>query len=290
MSGVKSELMQKQRETYLELGYLKVRKALPSQVLQNVIDDIEREVDRRAYELFEAGEITDLCRDDPFAARWYNVWRQMGREQGSFGWHACTFGLAMYQLWIHPAILDAVESLIGPELQFNGDFWVRPKLPAEGITTIPWHQDSAYIPETEKAHLLTLWLPLVPVDANNGALQFLPGTHHLEIQKHDDRKAGALPTTSFDPAEGREVVTLDMEPGDFVLFNNRTFHRSTVNQASSVRWSIDFRYSEVGTSMDHLWHGDMCFTVRSSRQPDSVPGWDRVAAQWQKSSQRVNHP
>ena len=121
MSGVKSELIQKQRAEYLELGYLKVTEAIPLEVLQNVIDDLENEVNRRAQELYRAGEITDLRQDDPFATRWYNLWRQRGGEQKSFGWHACTFGPGMYELWIYPVILDVVESLIGPEIQFNGD-------------------------------------------------------------------------------------------------------------------------------------------------------------------------
>ena len=63
------------------------------------------------------------------------------------------------------------------DIQFNGDFWVRPKLPNEKLTTLPWHQDSAYMPHTENDTHLTVWLPLVDVKTENGALQFLPGSH-----------------------------------------------------------------------------------------------------------------
>ena len=141
-----------------------------------------------------------------------------------------------------------------------------------------------------KGHLTNPSASAVPVEAEYGALQFVPGTHHLGIQEHDNLATGSLPTTSFDPAEGTEVITLLMEPGDFVVFNNRVFHRSTVNHASSIRWSVDFRYSAAGTPMGELWHREMRFVVRSSREPNSVPGWDQVAELWQQSSQREEFP
>ena len=195
------------------------------------------------------------------------------------------FSRALFDLWVEPAILDAVEALIGPEIQFNGDFWVRPKLPDEQETTLPWHQDSGYMPDTAHQRLLTLWLPLVETSAENGTLQFLPGSQQMGIQEHATQ-SGSFRTTAFDPAADAAIDTVAMSPGDFVLFDNLVFHRSTVNRADVVRWSIDFRYSPVGTPMDHLWHADMAFTARSRRHPERAATWEQVANARQHSSQR----
>ena len=195
------------------------------------------------------------------------------------------FSRALFDLWVEPEILDVVEALIGPEIQFNGDFWVRPKLPDEQQTTLPWHQDSGYMPDTADHRLLTLWMPLVDTNAENGTLQFLPGSQKMGIQDHATQ-SGSFRTTAFDPAADAEIDIVAMSPGDFVLFDNLVFHRSTVNRADTVRWSIDFRYSPVGTPMGHLWHADMAFTARSRRDPRQAATWEQVATAWQHCRQR----
>ena len=274
-------------ETFARQGYLVVRGGIPQARLDAVIEVAAGLVDQEARRLRERGLIEDLCAGEPFARRWHQVWRQHGgRQEFAVGWHGRMFSRALYELWVEPAILDAVEALIGPEIQFNGDFWVRPKLPAEEETTLPWHQDSGYMPDTAEHRLLTVWLPLVEVDARNGTLQFIPGSHERGIQDHGTQ-AGQFRTTAFDPAAGAAVDTVAMRPGDFVVFHNLVFHRSTLNRADTVRWSVDFRYSPAGTSMAHLWHAGMAFPARSRRDPAAAAAWPQVRAAWERSEQRT---
>ena len=274
-------------ETFARQGYLVVRRGIPPDPLAAVIRVAAELVDRDARRLLQRGLIEDACADEPFARRWYKVWRQHGGQQEfRVGWHGRVFSRALYELWIEPGILDVVEELIGPEIQFNGDFWVRPKLPAEQETTLPWHQDSGYMPDTAQHQLLTVWLPLVEVDSRNGTLQFIPGSHAQGIRDHGTQE-GQFRTTAFDPAAGAEVETLAMQPGDFVVFHNLVFHRSTLNYADTVRWSVDFRYSPAGTSMAHLWHAGMAFLARSRRDPAAAATWPQVQAAWERSEQRT---
>ena len=275
------------RDTFARQGYLHVRGRIPAARIEAMAAVIDRIVDTEARTMRAAGEIGDIAEYQPFERRWYHVWRQYGGKQrfGQVGWHSRVFSRALFDLWVEPAILDAVEALIGAEIQFNGDFWVRPKLPDEQETTLPWHQDSGYMPDTADHPLLTLWMPLVEVNAENGTLQFVPGSHKLGIQDHDTAD-GAFRTTAFDPAAGAAIDTVAMSPGDFVLFDNLVFHRSTVNRADMVRWSIDFRYSPVGTPMGHLWHADMAFTARSRHHPERTATWKQVGHAWQHSRQR----
>ena len=275
-----------ERETFAQQGYLLVCAGIPAPRIDAIIGVIEEIVDREARAMLAEGEIHNLAEQKPFPRRWYHVWRQHGGKQHSHtGWHSRVFSRALFDLWMEPAILDVVEALIGPEIQFNGDFWVRPKLPDEPETTLPWHQDSGYMPDTADHSLLTLWMPLVETNAENGTLQFLPGSQKMGIQDHATA-SGSFRTTAFDPADGAVIDTVAMNPGDFVLFDNLVFHRSTVNRADMVRWSIDFRYSPVGTPMAHLWHADMAFTARSRRDPVQAATWEQVETAWQHSRQR----
>ena len=81
----------------------------------------------------------------------------------------------------HPEILDVVESLIGPEIQHNGDWISRPKLPDMMLQSLPYHQDSGYMVNTEQYHWSTVRVLFVPVNKENGAMQLIPGTHKLPI-------------------------------------------------------------------------------------------------------------
>ena len=275
-----------EQDTFTRHGYLLVRNRIPQARIDAMIGVIADVVEQEARSMLQAGEVDDLAAEQPFERRWYHVWRQHGGKQRSHtGWHTRVFSRALFDLWVEPAILDVVEALIGPEIQFNGDFWVRPKLPDEQETTLPWHQDSGYMPDTAHQRLLTLWMPLVETDAENGTLQFLPGSQQMGIQEHATQ-SGSFRTTAFDPAADATIDTVAMSPGDFVLFDNLVFHRSTVNRADVVRWSIDFRYSPVGTPMDHLWHADMAFTARSRGHPERAATWEQVATAWRHCSQR----
>lgn len=137
--------------------------------------------------------------------------------------------------------------------------------------------------------MLTAWFPLVPITRENGALQFVPGSHNLGIQEYKKPPGEIFSVSEFDPTED-EIVTLEMDPGDLVIFNNLVFHRSTINAAETVRWSVDFRYSHIGTPLDHLFHGGMVFPVSSAEQPDSVADWEQIQAQWAESDWTDKYP
>ena len=281
-----------QCKTYAADGYLVVRGAIPLAVIDSFIQVLEAEVDRRARAMYAQGVVSDLFSDEPFATRWYQLRQEQSEQPERLTWHGCVFSRALYELWTHPAILDVVESLLGSEIQVSGDWIVRPRLPAEGVSGNPWHQDSGYMRDTGQHHFPTVWMPFVPVSEENGAMEFLPGTHRLPIQEHDNQdQVTGRKTPQQDPSLGREVVTLSMDRGDFVIFHNHLFHRSTIGGAPSVRWSIDFRFSPAGTPIgDHLWFHGMRHVVRSAQDPRRIPSWDQVMALWQRSRQRTTSP
>lgn len=105
----------------------------------------------------------------------------------------------------------------------------------------PWHQDEPYW-SVSGYDTCTIWMPLVPVAAEN-ALGFVPGSHRggvifkqydfgelnpdeKEHVDHVDFSAIAeedVPDIEADPV-AFGVVSWDMEPGDCVVFNSRILH------------------------------------------------------------------
>ena len=271
-------------EKFTEQGYLVVKSALSEANLSPLIAVISEVVDTRATELYNAGTISNTYENLPFERRWHAVLKACNRENEVFGWHTLVFSEALFDLITHPKVLDVLETLIGSNIQFNGDFWVRPKLPNEKLTTLPWHQDSAYMPDTENDIHLTVWLPLVDVKPENGALQFLPGSHKSGLQTYHRVPGEAfavpvLPPTSSDS----EIDTLEMQKGDLLVFNNLVFHRSLVNQSNTIRWSTDFRFSPTGTPLNGLWHEAIACPAREREKSQCPTPWQTWRSQWEAS-------
>ena len=100
-------------------------------------------------------------------------------------WHKCS--RTFYDLSRHPAILDYVEDLIGPDFfQWAGQFFV--KYPGDG-SEVPWHQDAQYWPLSPQ-QTVSVWLAVYNTNANNAAMQVVSGSH---------RRGPFLPTTQTLP-------------------------------------------------------------------------------------------
>ena len=271
-------------EKFAENGYLVVEDVLQSEDLAPLIAVVSEVVDARADELYNAGTISDVFEDLPFERRWYTILQECGRENEVFGWHTLVFSEALFNLITHPKVLDVIETIIGNEIQFNGDFWVRPKLPNEKLTTLPWHQDSAYMPHTENDTHLTVWLPLVNVEVENGALQFLPGSHTAGLQTYHRVEGEAFAVPVLPPTSSHtDIDTLEMKKGDLLIFNNLVFHRSLLNRSDTIRWSVDFRFSRTSTSLDGLWHEAIACLARESDSKQCPTSWDTWHTQWEAS-------
>ena len=257
---------------YERNGFVIVPGVLPDHDLEPVRRVIASQVDREAHKMLQSGAIDELYVDVPFERRLYEVYKGIKRESGN--WNQEVFGRELYDFGTHPAILDLAESLLGPEIQFNGDFWVRSKLPNETASTYPWHQDSGYYADgTEQHHILSMWIPLVDVDENNGCMQMMPGSHKWGLlPKMDDGDGHLKPREDIE--QRGQAVTGIMKAGDVMAFHNLTFHRSTMNRSNSIRWSIDLRYSAIGVPLD--WLFEYCingFIARSRTNPDQVDSW-----------------
>ncbi len=202
------------------------------------------------------------------------------------------FGPAVFALLTAPAILDIVESLIGPEITSNPIQHVRIKPPALHLRAdevrahvggTDWHQDRAVaLEEADETDMVTVWVAVTDATVENGCLQVAP---HLadEILPHCPNRQTAIAEGFIDDDAG---IPLPVRAGGIVLLDPMLPHASLENRSDHIRWSFDLRYSRTGqpTGRSHFPE----FVVRSRAAPDTVlTDWRAWRTMWQEARARL---
>src|SRR5262249_1686972 len=102
----------------------------------------------------------------------------------------------------HPAILDSVEDLIGPDILVYTSTWFIKE--PESAAIAAWHQDATYFGLRPYVHV-TAWLAFPDATAENGCMEFLPGSHHGGQRPHR-AGVGAAPVNRPAQATARDVA------------------------------------------------------------------------------------
>lgn len=151
----------------------------------------------------------------------------------------------------HPAILDRLEDLIGPDiLVFHTTVWFKEPGTRKSV---PWHQDATYFGLSPFEHV-TAWVALTPSTEAMGCVQILPGSHTQGQLRHADRRDPNL-MLSRGQTVAREVdendaVSLIMRPGDVSFHHTLALHRSLPNGGDQPRIGIGISY--IPTRVRHV--------------------------------------
>ena len=139
------------------------------------------------------------------------------------------------ELAYHPRVLDTVEDLLGPHFSLWGSvlFIKEPK----SSHFVSWHQDATYMGITPR-HFVTPWIALTHSDRHTGCMSMIPGSHHKDIQPHQDTYGADNILT-----RGQEVTNVDaslavdliLKPGQMSLHHAMTIHGSQPNQSQDKR-------------------------------------------------------
>jgi ectoine hydroxylase-related dioxygenase (phytanoyl-CoA dioxygenase family) len=144
----------------------------------------------------------------------------------------------VYDLATNPAIIGRMRSLYGPDLiLWNSNFFVK----EAGGAEIPWHQDMNFWP-LEPLVSISAWIAIDDSKVDNSCVQLIPGSHkkslpHVKSTEGMDFKEMADPA-SFST---KGAVNMELEPGEFFLFNERTLHHSDVNRSDRRRLGLAVR-------------------------------------------------
>ena len=168
-----------------------------------------------------------------------------------------------------PRVIDAVSSLIGDDLMaFLLMFVYKP--PGRPESLHPFHQDAAYFTFGPQDLCLGVWIPLDPVDADNGSLCIVPGSHTLPVKGLEIKEGlnfGALATegTEDDSSYLDRSITLELPPGDCVLFNTRLLHRTSGNKTDRHRRVITLHMASARCKHEGKHFGEFAFTLVNGR-------------------------
>jgi ectoine hydroxylase-related dioxygenase (phytanoyl-CoA dioxygenase family) len=191
---------------------------------------------------------------------------------------------SVYALITAPRVWAVMRQLMGTRLPgiYPGGTGVRMDHPGEDTYLSPWHQEYPYNLTSDNA--VTLWLPLVDVDAANGCLLLAPGSHRLgalPVRVRDALNARRNANEALE-IDGLETV-LDRHPslsvpapaGDALVFHTFLLHRSQPNRSAATRWTLQARYFDFlnPTAIRHDWVGGMNEGVDFRRyHPELVAG------------------
>lgn len=152
--------------------------------------------------------------------------------------------LAFHELTRHPAILDAVEGVLGPNILCWGSSLFVKEAGDPGF--VAWHQDSYYW-GLEPDDVVSAWIALTPSRPENGVMRVVPGTHTAPAMPHVASPDGS-PNMLFTHEEiGVDVdedraVALTLEQGEMSLHHVKIVHGSQPNRTDARRVGYAIRY------------------------------------------------
>jgi len=142
----------------------------------------------------------------------------------------------------HPAILDAVEDLIGPNFRvFHNNVFVKEP---HSSTFVSWHQDGSYN-GIMPPEVVTTWVALSPSNSNMGCVRILPGSHLAGLRIHVDRKSADNILSRGQQIEGlatEDAVDMELEPGEMSMHHTFSVHHSGPNRSDQRRIGVMSTY------------------------------------------------
>ena len=263
-------LTAQQVEGFYKYGFLKVDGVLDAEeYLDPIIEEYSGVLDRLADELYDKGEIESRYEDMPFGDRVTKIYAETGKQFSGYFDFSLPFmgvteetpfwtGQAVLNALTAEPLLDAVESLIGPEIYSNPVQHVRIKPPeqylpknANGepvIGATEWHQDHGVVTENaDDTEMITAWFSLTDAAIEQGPLKIVPQSHDSGLLTHCLNYQGTgrrvIPENLFDIDS---TLPMPAKRGDVIFLHRETVHGSLSNVSEKIRWSFDLRYNPIG--------------------------------------------
>jgi len=147
-----------------------------------------------------------------------------------------------YELATFPAVLDAVEAVIGSDILIHSSR-IFPKYPRDrGV--ISWHQDGHYW-ELDEPRLVSAWIALTDSTPENGCMRVVPGSHRQRVP-HQSRPApdkilasGLEVAVEVDEGDALDVALC---AGEMSLHHVNIIHGSKANPSDRERIGFAVRY------------------------------------------------
>jgi len=207
--------------------------------------------------------------------------KRMGNPALHFSW--------AYRLATEPAVLDAVEEILGSDLLISGTliFCKYPHDPA----FVAWHQDTFYS-NLDLTPSVSAWIALLDSTSENGCMRVVPGSHLQGTLLHHETRA---PDNLLRRGEEIQVdvneadaIDLVLSAGEMSLHHNSIIHGSRPNRSNTKRIGFIVRFvtakydlSEQRTPFLRPKGNSDCGHLKLAEQPpdrdirESLAAWER---------------
>ena len=113
-----------------------------------------------------------------------------------------------------------------------------------------WHQDYGYWYKNEfllPDQMMSVMVAITNANKENGCLQVIKGSHKMGRVEHafSGEQIGAAQRYVDLSLKTMELVYVDLEAGDVLLFHSNLLHRSEANLSDKTRWSMISCYNRA---------------------------------------------
>jgi hypothetical protein len=147
----------------------------------------------------------------------------------------------------HPALMDVMEQILGPEFLFHHIHTYRHDTGADGVS---WHNDYEQVPQTNRSHINAIAL-VYPRGLTGavGDLVVVPGTQSIVSDWYQLSCFGTAPMPG-------EVVIDRLPPGSTVIAHTGLLHCRRAKPGGGPRYFTDTSYCQRGIAWPSWSEGD----------------------------------
>ncbi len=206
-----------EKQHYDQHGFVIVRQLLNGQDLAELQENLDRYIRDVVPTLPDADAFyQDRSRPDTL--------KQMQRMGGDPYFRDYVINFPQWQA--------VAEALIGEPATADQPEWFNKPPGARHVT--PPHQDNYYFC-LQPANVLTMWMALDPIDAENGCLRYVDGSHGRGYRKHAKSQILGFSQgiNDFTTDDFNREVAAVMQPGDVAVHHGMTIHRADANLSST---------------------------------------------------------
>jgi ectoine hydroxylase-related dioxygenase (phytanoyl-CoA dioxygenase family) len=184
-----------------------------------------------------------------------------------------------YELATHPAVLDVVESLIGPDILLYNSTYIIKEPGSDAF--VAWHQDLTYWGLENPDAQVSMWLALAPATIESGCMSMIPGSHISGAAVHVQDATDAnllLRGQRIESVDRSTAIPFSLAPGEASFHHGWTVHASGPNTSSDRRIGLNVQY--LAPHNRHVEADSMTATLVRGKDPyghfgvDIKPAWD----------------
>jgi hypothetical protein len=151
-----------------------------------------------------------------------------------------------------PEILDAVESLLGPNIDvFGTKFYPMDRA---GATSTGWHQDNHYF-GTDSERVVSCAIYLDETGPENGCLRVVPRSHQARVLVTHHHGTGEMAHGSWTEVDESAALDVACPPGTAVLFSANLLHGARPNRSGRPSYRTAWHYIPGDLSLEMFPRG-----------------------------------